>query len=57
MGLCTYCGGDNRSAPCAFPSSAKPGCLRTALLPEYIQGLMAAYQAEEDTDVPIPTQR
>ncbi len=33
-GTCTYCHGDDRSIPCAYPSEGKPGCLRDARLAE-----------------------
>ncbi len=30
VGPCTYCGGNDKDAPCAYPSEGKPGCLRDA---------------------------
>lgn len=31
-GKCTYCGGNDRDMPCAYPSEKKPGCLRDTRL-------------------------
>lgn len=28
QGQCSYCHGNDRDAPCAYPSQRKPGCLR-----------------------------
>lgn len=33
-GVCTYCHGNDRDVPCAYPSEGKPGCLRDARLKE-----------------------
>jgi len=31
-GSCSYCHGNDRNMPCAYPSEGKPGCLRDARL-------------------------